>query len=122
MNKNLYFKICSITIGCFLCIWSACMTYFLASERKKDESDIPQYTAESAQNIIKSATLSHYIARVQDGKAAIYEVYTNGYEKLILVPDIDIMRLTETDRESFEKGIILKDKSQLASLIEDFTS
>lgn len=122
MNKSLYFKICSIAVGSFLIIWSATFTVFLLKDRNQRQSDIPEYTAESAQSIVQSAKVEHYIAKAQDGKVAIYEVYTNGYEKLISMPDITLSQIPEQDKASFEEGIVLTGREELASLIEDFSS
>lgn len=122
MNKNLYFKVCSITIGSFLIIWSAAFTVFLMRERNQNQSDIPEYVAESTQNGVQNARMEHYLARTTGGSVVIYEVYANGYEKAISVPNIALSQLTEHDRASFDKGIILKTKEEMASLVEDFTS
>lgn len=122
MNKSLYFKICSITIGSFLVIWTAAFSLFLMKERSESRNEIPEYTAEKVQNTIQSARLDHYIARAEGNGVAVYEVYTNGYEKLISMPEINLSQLTEYDRTSFEEGIVLNSKGELASLMEDFTS
>lgn len=122
MNKSLYFKICSIAVGSFLIIWSAAFTVFLLKDRNEQKPDIPEHAAESVQSTVQSAKLKHYIAKADGEKVAIYEVYTNGFEKLISMPDINLAQVPEQDRISFEQGIILADKSALASLIEDFTS
>ncbi len=122
MNKRLYFKICSIAVGSFLILWSAAFTIFMLKDRNEAESDIPQHVAENVQKTVQSATLKHYLARADGNKVAVYEVYTNGFEKLISMPDINLALIPEQDRQSFESGIILADKSALASLIEDFTS
>lgn len=122
MNKNLYFKVCSIAIGSFLIIWSAAFTVFLMRQYNRQQSEIPEYSAESTQNSVSSANIKHYMAQIKGGSVVIYEIYDNGYEKIISVPDIPLSQLTDQDRESFEKGIILKDKEEMASLIEDFTS
>ncbi|MBQ6999326.1 MAG: hypothetical protein IJN62_06035 [Clostridia bacterium] len=122
MNKSLYFKICSIAVGSFLIIWSAAFTLFMIKDRNEAKSDIPQHVAENVQKTVQSAKLKHYLAKADGNKVAIYEVYTNGFEKLIGMPDINLSQIPEQDRVSFKQGIILADKSALASLIEDFTS
>lgn len=125
MNKPLYFKICTIAIGSFLVIWSAVFTVFLLKERSIARTKTQQQQAQSVQNntsSVKSAEIDHYIARTTDGKVAVYEVYTNGFTKLISIPDIPLKQLSDTDRSIFDKGIILKSRAELASLIEDFTS
>ena len=121
MNKNLYFKICSFIIGIFIIVWSASFTLFMARQNLR-EKELSQNEIKPAQNSAPSASISHYTAREKDGRAMIYEVYTNGYEKLINIPDISLSELSDIDRESFEKGIFLKSKEEVASLIEDFTS
>ncbi len=122
MNKSLYFKICSIAVGSFLIIWSSAFTVFLLKDRNRRQSDIPEYAAENAQKTVQSAQVDHYLARSEDGRVAVYEVYTNGFEKLISLPDINLSYLPRQDRESFEEGIILNGREELASLMEDFTS
>ena len=121
MNKNLYFKICSFIIGGFLLIWSAGFTLFLVRERNTEKPTAPS-EEKTVQSTVQSATLSHYTAQAEQDRVIIYEVYNNGYKKIFSVPNIDFRELTQQDRESFEKGIILKSKSDVASLIEDFTS
>lgn len=121
MNKNLYFKICSFVIGGFLILWSAGFTLFLVRERNVQKPDM-QKEEKTVESTVQSAALSHYTAQASENKVIIYEVYNNGYKKIFSVPDIDFRELTQQDRESFEKGIILKSKSDVASLIEDFTS
>ena len=122
MNKRLFFKICSVSVGGFLIVWSAAFTVFLMKDRTRSETNIPQYTAENAQSTIQSAKAVYYIARSDNGRVIIYEVYNNGFEKPVSMPDIDLKQLTEQDKADFEKGIILNDKTALASLLEDFTS
>ncbi len=125
MNKPLYFKICTIAIGSFLIIWSAVFTVFLLKEHSTDRIKAQQQQAQSVQNntsSIKNAEVDHYIARTTDGKVNVYEVYTNGFTKLISVPDIPLKQLSDEDKSIFDKGVILKSRAELASLIEDFTS
>lgn len=121
MNKRLYFKICTITIGFFLIIW---VTVFSVFFTMKNEPETPQepLKTENVSQPVQSATLSHYIARAEGNTVAIYEVYSNGYEKVISVPEINLSRLPEQDRKSFAEGVVLNSKRELASLIEDFTS
>lgn len=121
MNKSLYFKICSFIIGGFLILWSAGFTLFLVRERNTSEPNV-QKEEKAVQSAVQSATLSHYTAQAEQDRIIIYEVYNNGYRKVFSVPNIDFRELTEQDKESFQKGIILKNKSDVASLIEDFTS
>ena len=121
MNKNLYFKICSFIIGGFLLLWSAGFTLFLVRERSIEKPSVPT-EEETIESTVPSAELSHYTAQATEDKVIIYEVYNNGYKKIFSVPDIDFRELTQQDKESFQKGIILKSKSDVASLIEDFTS
>lgn len=122
MNKRLYFKICSFAIGGFLVIWSAAFTVFLLKDRNSREYTAPQQVSESVQGAVKNAEIDYYFAHTDGERVCIYEVYTNGYTKLIASPDIILRTLPEEDRKSFEKGIILNDKAALASLIEDFSS
>ncbi len=122
MNKSLYFKICSAAIGSFLIIWLTAFTIFLVRDKAQSKTDIPQYTAENVQKTVQSASVKYYVAKSDGNKVAIYEVYTNGFEKLISMPDINLSQLPEQDKQSFKNGIILADKIALASLIEDFTS
>ena len=102
-------------------MWSASFTVFLLKDR--NAKDTPQTDAsESSMGTVENARIDYYYARSEGGKVCIYEVYTNGYTRLISSPDIVIQSLPEGDRESFEKGLILKDKESLASMIEDFSS
>lgn len=121
MNKQLYFKICTITVGVFLIVWVTAFTVFFAVREDSVPPEEPP-KAEDVSKPVQNATLSHYIARAENGKVAVYEVYSNGFEKAVSVPDINLARLPEQDRESFAEGIVLNSKRELASLIEDFTS
>ncbi len=101
-------------------MWLAAFGIFMLADKRKN--DIPEHRAESTQNTVQSAKFTHYTARLSGKTVVIYEVYENGYEKAVSLPDISADSLTPQDRQSFEKGIILSSKEELASLIEDFTS
>ena len=120
MNKNLYFKICSFSIGIFLIFWCVCFTLFIAKDNLSNKAEIK--SDQVTESAVKSATVSHYIAKRENGNAVIYEVYTNGFEKIYSMPQIDFSQLTKEDLESFEQGIILKTKIDTANFIEDYTS
>jgi len=122
MNKPLYFKICSFAIGGFLIIWSAVFTVFLLRERGNSQSDVPESVTESVNNTVKSAEVDYYTVKAQNGEVVVYEVFTNGYSRVVSIPDIPLKQLSEQDRKSFEDGFVLEDRASLASLIEDFTS
>lgn len=120
MNKNLYFKICSFSIGIFLLFWCICFTLFVAKDNFSNQAEVKK--EEITESAVKSAEISHYIAKKVNGNAVIYEVYTNGFEKVYSMPKIDFSQLTKEDIENFEQGIILKSKIDTANFIEDYTS
>jgi hypothetical protein len=121
MNKQLYFRICTITIGIFLIIWITAFSVFFAVKDETPPPEEPPKTTDVSKTV-QNATLSHYIARAENGKVAVYEVYSNGFEQAVSVPDISLAHLPEQDRENFAEGIVLNSKRELASLIEDFSS
>lgn len=122
MNKKLFFKICSVSIGGFLIAWSVAFTFFLMRSYVSEKNQNDMYETKNNQNVVESAKIAHYVAKEENGKVAVYEIYSNGYEKLIGVPNIDMTQLSPNDKSDFSKGIILKTKEELASLMEDFTS
>lgn len=122
MNKKLFFKICSVSVGSFLVVWTLAFAVFIVKNRVPREEPTEQYEAKSTQSTVKSAKIAHYSVREENGRVAVYEIYSNGYEKLIGAPDIDLTQLSPQDKSDFSKGIILKTKEELASLIEDFSS
>ncbi|MBR2476525.1 MAG: hypothetical protein IKB50_00135 [Clostridia bacterium] len=121
MNKQLYFKICTVTVGIFLIVWITAFSVFFAVREEPAPVQEPTKT-EDVSKPVQSATLSHYIARAENGKVAVYEVYSNGFEQAVPVPEINLARLPEQDRKSFNEGVVLNSKRELASLIEDFSS
>lgn len=122
MNKRLFFRICTVSIGSFLIIWISAFASFFVRNRAQQEEMQSRYEAENAEIAVKSAKIAHYSVREENGRVAVYEIYSNGYEKLIGAPDIDLSQLSPRDKSDFSDGIILKTKEELASLIEDFTS
>lgn len=124
MNKPLYFKICSVSIGIFLIIWLIAFGIFISQEKAKAKTtptpaDIP---AKEVQQVVPKAEVSHYIVKSKEGKVAVWQVYSNGYSTPLDIPEISTDTLTPYDRGYFEEGIVIEDPSSLASLIEDFTS
>lgn len=125
MNKPLYFKICSFVIGGFLVVWSAAFTVFMLKERVRQNNNYENLPYESVQHntsYTKNAELDHFLACSSDGRVVVYEVYSNGYSRLMAVLDIQLEQLSKEDRAFFEGGIVLKSREELASLTEDFTS
>ena len=86
------------------------------TNRAVSSSRLPVVSQMPATEVV---TISHYIARLDDDRIAIY-AYENE-EKFLYNLDIHINELTQSDMEELRRGIILHTKEELASFEEDFS-
>ncbi len=138
MNKQIFYRVSISIITGFLIIWLTAFAVYL-SQNRQPKAEPPQMQAPSAQpqpkatisekepsdtpQAVSASSIAHYLAVIQNGRIAVYEVYTNGSRQLrTVLEDIDPAMLRTEDRKSFEKGILLYSEEELASLIEDFSS
>lgn len=137
MNKQLFYKVSISIVSGFLIIWLTAFTVYL-SQQPEEETPVQPSQAEqpapiqaspakttppAAQQAVTNAGITHYLAIIQNGKIAIYDVYTNGYSQLqTVLEDIDPNMLRAEDRKQFEAGMTLYSQQEVASLIEDFSS
>lgn len=138
MNKPLFYKISVGIIAGFLMLWLAAVAFYLSSHHTPTPPEQvqtpappqtpPQITSiqnnpPAVQQAVTNAGLLQYQAITQNGKIAIYEIYSNGYRHLYTVlEDIDPQLLRAQDRERFAEGMTLYSLEEVASLIEDFSS
>ncbi len=138
MNKQIFYRVSISIITGFLIIWLTAFAVYL-SQNRQPKAEPPQIQAPSAQpqpkaavpqnetadtpQAVSASSIAYYLAVIQNGRIAIYEMYTNGSQQLrTILEDIDPAMLRAEDRKNFEKGMRLYSEEDLASLIEDFSS
>ena len=120
MKKRKIYYIPAIVIVGLTAIWLTAVAVYL---RRPEPAKDPMITQQEPSAIsVTTATVDHYLVRTHQNNIAIYEVYTNGYQSVSRILDVDVSQLRAQDKEAFERGLILHGREELASLVEDFTS
>lgn len=122
MNLRLFFKSFIYSLIVLIVI-----TIMVFSTVRKD--DIPEnISEEKSQNVVtekslpETATLSHYMLKLENNIVNIYEVYSDQSKIHCGTLDIPISTLREIDKLSFTHGIIVQDSDDILHITEDFSS
>lgn len=93
------------------------------------KNDIPDTISEeesqnvvTEKNISETATLSHYILKLENNTINIYEVYSDQSKIHSGTLDIPVSTLREIDKLSFIHGIIVENPDDILHITEDFSS
>jgi hypothetical protein len=85
------------------------------------DNDKTQNQQEDSESDDKTSVYSVYrIARQYNGKLGIFLPETPLVPEFII--DVDISSLPPDDKKMFEQGLLINSQTQLANLIEDYTS
>ncbi len=86
--------------------------------------DLKDFSTESftLYRVIEANCDDHYVLKNDDGYIAVYSDLTDDIKNLIEKTDIEVGSLRMEDKEELEAGIKIYGKTELSSLIEDFSS
>ncbi len=72
--------------------------------------------------VIEANCDDHFVLKENDGYITVYNELTDEISNLIEKTDIQVESLREEDQNDLQEGIKIYGKSELSSLIEDFSS
>lgn len=123
MNKKLYYIICSSVISAFFIVFIILFTVFSISNNNiKHEQKNNSRMQNSAMNINFEKQTEHFLVICENENLIVYHISDEGEKTFYDRLSIDTSHLRKSDKEAFLKGVTLKDKIELAHLIEDYTS
>lgn len=125
MNKKLYYTICSSVISAFFIVFIILFTFF--SINKSNVNINPEIQKNSnIQNITMDINQEkqneHFLVICENEKLIVYHISDKGEKTFYDNLNINVFQLRKSDQEAFLKGVTIKDKIELAHLIEDYTS
>ena len=123
----------------FLVIFASTMTGYIMGVNAKNEKNMQKSLAiaDSEQTVRNQQSISEkpenerisaerkfvktYVLREDNGKAALFFIYSDGSEKLYKVYDISVSLLPKSDRELLQEGIEADSLSEALQFIEDYS-
>lgn len=130
MNKKLYYTICSSVIGSFLIVWLISFSIFSIkskaiqhnTENMQRNKTNDSYFAQNLSSGQTSTIEEHYLIVCENKNIIVYHISENGIKTFYDKLDIDTSQMRKADRDAFIQGVTVKDKIELAHIIEDYTS
>jgi len=129
MNKKLYYTICSSVIGAFFIVLIILFFVFSINNnviKTENEATGNKKSHDNMQNMsFDNATKSideHYLVLCENENLIVYHISADGKKTFYDRLDINVSNLRKTDKEAFLSGVAVKDKIELAHIIEDYSS
>ncbi|MCI5911218.1 MAG: hypothetical protein MRZ46_06185 [Oscillospiraceae bacterium] len=112
--KNIYILLTGMCVSLIIVVASVASN--INNSRAESHSNLVRETIQS--ETAEQETEESYTVRFYKGSVAVFDSHDKLYDILEIPSNI----LTDEDREALNKGIHAKNKSELQSIIEDYSS